>query len=432
MNINQLIHTANFGTVQQQAEAQLQIWNLAIESGNVPSSIAPIYLARAKDKLSHNFTVPAFNLRGLTYQVAQEIFKTAQTQNVGLFIFEIARSEMGYTDQDPDNYVTNILAAAIKIGWNKPIFIQGDHFQVKLDDAKQIKTGEIESIKKLISQAIEAGFYNIDLDGSPLINQDDQSQNAKYVAELTNYIRSIEPEGVTVSIGGEIGEIGSQKNSTTQEVTNFMEQFNRNFNKDITGLSKLAVQTGTSHGGIVDTDGNIVKAEVAFANIKNMSQFCREKYGVGGVVQHGASTLSDSEFAKFPDSQAIEIHLATGLQNIIFDHPAFPSDLLDHIYAWIDEDLESERKEGQTDEQLHYKLRKKAWKPFKQNLFELDGEVTKPIMQTLADKFAFYFKSLRVENTTQLVEQYVKPVKVIKTIEDFQNQVIDRAENLAD
>lgn len=436
MTIDSLIYDANFATGEKQAQAQLQIWQQALETENVPCSIAPIYFARGKDELPHDFIIPAFNLRGLTYQTAQTIFAIAKKMNVGLFIFELARSEMGYTDQPPAVYASNILAAAIKTGWNQPIFIQADHFQVKLDDNKQIKTDEIVNLKQLIQKSINAGFYNIDIDGSPLIrHSDDQTQqqtdNAGYVAQIADFVRTNQPAGVTISLGGEIGEIGSAHNSTNEDVQAFMELFNQNFQGN-PGLSKLAVQTGTSHGGVVDKDGNIVKAQVAFDNIKKMSQFCRENYGMGGVVQHGASTLSDDEFAKFPDSQAIEIHLATGLQNMIFDHPNFPPELLKEIYNWIDQELINEKKENQTDEQFHYKLRKKAWKEFKQQIFELPEKNTAPIMQTLAEKFEFYFHSFNLAETNKLVSQYIQPVKIEHKLEDYLTESKDSAENLAD
>jgi len=51
----------------------------------------------------------------------------------------------------------------------------------------------------------------------------------------------------------------------------------------------------------------------------------REKYKMGGTVQHGASTLPDEMFHKFKEHGAVEVHLATGFQNLIFDHPYFPT-----------------------------------------------------------------------------------------------------------
>lgn len=437
MTIDQLIHDANFETGEKQAQAHLNIYNLALETDNIPCSIAPIYFARGKNELPHNFTIPAFNLRGLTYQTAQTIFNQAKKQNVGLFIFELARSEMNYTDQPPAVYASNILAAAIKTNWHQPIFIQCDHFQAKKDDSGNIKAGEVDAIKKLINQAINAGFYNVDIDGSPLIRHSEnlteqQTDNAKYVAEIANFIRQIQPQGITISLGGEIGEIGSQHNSTNQDISAFMDLFLANFATDKAGLSKLAVQTGTSHGGVVDAQGNVVRAEVAFDNIKQMSVFCRDNYGMGGVVQHGASTLNKEEFAKFPESEAIEIHLATGLQNTIFNHPSFPAELLTEIYDWIDQDLQSEKKEGQTQQQFHYKMLKKSWKQFKQQMFTLSSEVIEPIMFTLAEKFEFYFNTLGVINSDKIVKQLIKPIKIKHKLQDYLEENNDSAENLAD
>ena len=57
-------------------------------------------------------------------------------------------------------------------------------------------------------------------------------------------------------------------------------------------------------------------------------------YGLAGAVQHGASTLPDELFHRFPEVETAEIHLATGFQNALYEHPAFPSSLMDEIYAW--------------------------------------------------------------------------------------------------
>jgi len=437
MNIDQLIDIANFESGTTQAQAHLDIWNLALETNNVPASIAPIYFARGQNKLTHSFTVPAFNLRGLTYQTAQQLFLSAKKLNVGLFIIELARSEMQYTDQPPAVYVSNILAAAIKTNWNQPIFIQCDHFQVKNNGSDQIKDGEIDRLRAVVTQGINAGMYNIDLDGSMLIKKGDslleqQLENAQFVAHCATCIRELQPPGITISLGGEIGEIGSQHNSTNQDVQAFMDQFLSFFGQDYPGLSKLAVQTGTSHGGIVDEHGHIIKAQVAFENIKQMSQFSREKYGMGGVVQHGASTLNKQEFTKFPGSQAIEIHLATGLQNLIFQHPDFPSDLLEKIYTWIDQNLTAEKNPQQTSQQFYYKMLKKVWKPFKKELCQMPEKNLQPILKSLGEEFEFFFKALGVVNTQPIVTEYIKPVKVAHDLQDYLETVLDEADGLVD
>ena len=74
---------------------------------------------------------------------------------------------------------------------------------------------ELDFIRALIKESIEAGFYNIDIDASTLVDIDQKSlldqqlNNGKITAGITQFIRSIQPAGVTISIGGEIGEIGS-------------------------------------------------------------------------------------------------------------------------------------------------------------------------------------------------------------------------------
>ncbi len=66
-------------------------------------------------------------------------------------------------------------------------------------------------------------------------------------------IRSLEPDGVTISIGGEIGEVGKE-NSTEAELRAYLDGLNAELAKrapGVAGISKVSVQTGTSHGGVV-------------------------------------------------------------------------------------------------------------------------------------------------------------------------------------
>jgi hypothetical protein len=78
-----------------------------------------------------------------------------------------------------------------------------------------------------------------------------------------------------------------------------------------------------------------------------------------GAVQHGASTLPDEAFDRFPAIGTAEIHLATGFQNIIYDSPNLPKSLRNQIYDYLNENMASERKSTDTDEQFLYKTRKK-------------------------------------------------------------------------
>src|SRR4029078_12714262 len=87
-----------------------------------------------------------------------------------------------------------------------------------------------------------------------------QRLNYETCADIAKYIRELQPKGVSISIGGEIGEGGTQ-NSTVEELRAFMDGFSRTLAErcppGTDGLSKISVQSGTSHGGVVLPHGSI-------------------------------------------------------------------------------------------------------------------------------------------------------------------------------
>jgi fructose-bisphosphate aldolase, class II len=414
INIDQLVHTAVFGDGDAKAEARRTIHLEARRRGAVSSSIYPLYMACGRNEIERAFTVPAFNIRALTYDAARALFRVAMRHDVGAFIFEIARSEIGYSEQRPGEYAACVLAAALREGFTGPVFIQGDHFQAS---AKKWATpdgqaAEMKALESLIDEALAAEFYNIDIDTSTLVNLDfptrDEQQRANYegTAHLTKYIREREPNGITVSVGGEIGEVGKY-NTHPEEVRAYADGLKRLLG-DIIGISKISVQTGTSHGGVPLADGSIAQAKIDFEVLRQTTHICREEYGMAGAVQHGASTLPESVFNKFPEAEAVEIHLATGFQNMILDAPTLPQEIKDGIRDYCFEHCLDERKPEQTDEQFVYTTRKKALGPFKRRMWEMDDAHKGPIIDELEAKFAFLMEKLGVHNTKDIVARYIK------------------------
>ena len=127
---------------------------------------------------------------------------------------------------------------------------------------------------------------------------------------------------------------------------------------------------------------------------------------MGGSVQHGASTLPLSAFDHFVENLTLEIHLATGLQNIVYD--TMPADLKEEMYEWIKTNLSTEREEGWTDDQFIYKTRKKALGPFKQRLWDLPYADKEPIIAGLTQQLSTIFEKLHIFNTETDVKKYVK------------------------
>jgi fructose/tagatose bisphosphate aldolase len=391
---------------------------IALELGIIPASINGLYKARGRGEVPNSFTVPAMNLRALSFDAARAVFRAARFIDAGAFIFEIARSEMGYTDQRPTEYVTNILAAAIVEGFRGPVFIQGDHFQVSSARyAKDAKT-EIQALRDLIDESLQAGFFNIDIDTSTMVDlskdtvPEQQTLNNSLSAQLTAYVRSKEPKGVTVSIGGEIGEVGGH-NSTEEELRAYMDGYHAELEKlapKAVGPSKISIQTGTSHGGVVLPDGSIASVKVDFNTMLKLSRIARQDYAMGGAVQHGASTLPASAFGKFVEAEAIEIHLATNFQTMMFDR--LPEDLCNEINAYLDEKHSNERKEGMTDEQFYYQSRKRAVGPFKVKAWKLPADKRAEIGYAWEEQFSMLFGLLGIAGTRKYVQQTIDAVAI--------------------
>ncbi len=401
--------------IKKKQESLAKIWEAARAKRIILSSIHDLYRARGKGLIS-GFTVPAMNLRGLTLHLARAIFRTAIRNDAAAFIFEVAKSEMAYTDQRPIEYTGVILSAAIIEGFTGPVFIQGDHFQVNAKKFSDDPKKELNSIKELIEEAIAAGFYNIDIDSSTVVDlekpdiKEQQRYNFEACAELTKFIRRIEPEGVTVSVGGEIGEVGG-KNSTLEDLQAFMDGYKESLPSEMPGISKISIQTGTSHGGVVLPDGTIAKVKLDFDTLKNLSEASRMEYGLAGAVQHGASTLPSEAFHKFPEVETAEVHLATEFQNMIYESKFLPAELKEKVYFWLKKNCAQEREEEQTEEQFIYKTRKKALGPFKKELMSLPVDLRENIGHEIEAKFDFLFKQLKVVNTRDMVKKYIKPVE---------------------
>ncbi|HSN68531.1 MAG TPA: aldolase, partial [Thermoanaerobaculia bacterium] len=187
----------------------------------------------------------------------------------------------------------------------------------------------------------------------------------------------------------------------------YMDGYRRLLGKGMKGISKVSIQTGTSHGGVPLPDGSIATVKLDFNTIRAISKISREEYGVAGAVQHGASTLPEEVFDEFPKADAVEIHLATGFQNMLYDHPGFPKDLKKEIEEWLRTNAADERKEKETEEQFLYKTRKKAIGPFKRKMWDLPEATRKPIMDDLQRKFEFLFEKLGVFGTREVVNRYV-------------------------
>ena len=409
--IDRMAWQAVLGTDAERAAARWLIWESAATLGIFPDTSAPFLAARKRGEIPLNLTVPALNLRTLTYDMACAVFSAAHQRDAGAVIFELARSEIDYTDQSPEEYVAAVLAAAIKTGHEGPVFFQGDHFQVHAALYAASPDAEIAAVEGLIRRAIRAGFYNIDVGAAALVDYECDSLGEQFApngavsAHLARVVREVEPEGTCVAIGAQVSPPWG-RNSRLSDVHTFLGSFRSHFSDDMHGLDKISVHAGTTHGGTVLPDGSIAKVAVDFDLLRQMAEVLRAEYDLAGVVQYGVSTLPVPVLHKFSEAQICEIHLATGFQNSLFEHPAFPAALRREMYAYVDRAFSANRMEGMSDAQFYYLERKRALGHFKRELWGLDSAIRSLLRSTWEHQIGAVFDQLNLANSADLVRAH--------------------------
>ena len=182
-------------------------------------------MARSRDEYS-GWSEPAINLRTQVFDMAAAGCRAAQELGAGSPIWELARSEQAYTFQRPGEYITSVLAGAIHAGWEGPIFIQGDHYQWNAKNYAKDPDQVTGALHEATLNAMSVGYGNIDIDSSTLVDlsfdslDEQQKENYTRAAELAALIR--ENEELTISIGGEIGEVG-KANSSPEELRAYLD-----------------------------------------------------------------------------------------------------------------------------------------------------------------------------------------------------------------
>ncbi len=381
------------------------------------------YIAIAEGKAPKRFTIPAVNVRADVLDMSRALFRAAIDNNVGALIIELARSESGYTNQTPMEFAAVVQAAAIMEGFKGPLFLQGDHIQLK---AKAVRAGgeqatrELAAHRQLIIDFLKNGTGSIDLDMSPfelrdrteLSHKDQQAENAQLTAGKIKEVRELEGNlGLewNTLLGGETGEVGKQDTSM-EDLRAYAEGIQENLQSlgvdPALGIRKIAVANGSAHGGIIGPDGKPLDDVKINFNVLRMATEFGRKFGWAGSVQHGASTLPESMFRTFVEYGAVEVHLATGFQNQLFDIAfARVPGFMDMTYAFLDANFSGEYKESKTQDQNWYSTRKKFLGPNKWGIWTLPESVRAEIAEAWYKQFGFLFTELKVVDTKKWIQE---------------------------
>ena len=345
--------------------------------GLKPASLHDFYIARNED-VWDNLTNPTFNLRAGVYSEAMQIYRKVINSAVGIFGFELARSETRYTEQRPGEYLAVCTAAGIKEGYTGPMFGIGDHYQVAKDKyfaGGEARDKELDSVKSMIREAILGGNYNIDLDPSTLVDEDALDEIVEfenkfvdaYLAEHQELLEGLDDSGIkalrhqlvdevnlTPVQEKELNALYQKMHATTTAVTMDLIRYIRGLEKELLD-GKVTVAIGIEERHIDNPkhkkNPSTVRGTITLA--RNILGLCEKEglappckialqtgtmHGVGGkidfgifkrhreaakrigisvFVQHGTSTIEDrGDFNRLPVEGVGEAHLATEYQKI--------------------------------------------------------------------------------------------------------------------
>lgn len=385
-----MAHALAAGPAGESDAAAAELLAACSTLGVRPAPVGPIYRALADDRLEA-LTVPAFNVRGLTFDVATAVYRRAVELDAGGLMFELAPSEAAMGDQSFAQYAALVCAAAATAGYRGPVLLQGDHFEVRAPAG-------VEETELLARSALAGGFMQLDIDAAGLaVDGPDaitrQTPNAVATAALIARLTPVAPAGTI--FGGEVGEIGGA-NTTPEELEEFIDLVRRHAGAAAAAFGKVSVQTGTRHGGMADASGKPTRMPLDLGLARELANVARAK-GFGGIVQHGASTLQPDQFKALPGAGVVEVHLATRLQDIIFDSASFPVPLLEEMraVALTSDAGPAERggASGGSDGHLFRQKRWSLWGPFKRRLLDLPLVVR----ERLADEVADWAATLMVD-----------------------------------
>ena len=373
-------------------------------------------MARGRGDIG-GFTVPAINVRVMAYDTARAIFRTAMAGRPGRIILEIARSEIAYTEQRPAEYVSVMIGAALREGYTLPALHPGRPLPGQPQEVPGRSRGRGGRGEEAHRRGDRRGLLqhrrrHLDA-GGPLARRRWRSSSARTTSARRRspaFIRGRSRAGVTVSVGGEIGEVG-MKNSTVEELHAFMQGYNRSAvrarqARRASARSRCRPARRTAAWCCRTARIADVKLDLEALEAAQQGGARGVRAGRGGAArcEHAAlqrvRQLPANRDGRDPPRHQLPEHRLRPSQTAGGPEAADPD--------WLDENAAGERKSGDTDEQFYYKARKKAIGPFKRELWGLPEDIRTAIAADLERTFAFLFEQLNVNGTTDHINRIVQ------------------------
>ena len=262
-----------------------------------PNSVVPLVNSKALIRAAkkHNAMIMACNIR---CRLPVEGIVLASMASRAPVMYEIAKSELTYTEFTPSSFVAFIVQENERLGNTEvPFAVHGDHITVK-------KLEEVENVRTIIGDELKAGFTSFAIDASHMENE----RNLAATSELAKPIVEI---GLGLEV--ELGEIGAKSGSSegfTQpdEARWFIENLHaKGVQPDL-----LAINNGSIHGTYFGTTHEGIQLELT-GDIWNVIQ----PWSVD-IAQHGITGTSLDKISSFIKYGIRKGNVGTLWQNIAF------------------------------------------------------------------------------------------------------------------
>ena len=262
-----------------------------------PNSLAPLVNGKALIQAArqHDAMIMAVNIR---CRLPVEGIVLASMAAGAPVMYEIAKSELGYTEFTPHSFVDFIVQENERLGNTEvPFAIHGDHITVK-------KPEDVEGVRKLIGEEMEAGFTSFAIDASHM-------ENEKNLAATSELARPIIERGLNLEV--ELGEIGAKSGSAEgftqpEEARWFIGELDK---KGIRP-NLLAINNGSIHGTYFGTAHEGIQLDLT-RDIWNAIQ----PWSVD-IAQHGITGTSLEKISSFIQYGIRKGNVGTLWQNISF------------------------------------------------------------------------------------------------------------------
>lgn len=260
-----------------------------------PDSLVPLVNGRLLIEAArrNNAMIMACNIR---CKLPVEGIALASMATGAPVMYEIAKSELSYTEFTPASFVDFILSENERLGNTEvPFAIHGDHITVKKEE-------EIQNVAALIEAELKAGFTSFAIDASHMENQ-------KNLAATSELARPIVAAGLNLEV--ELGEIGAKSGSAEgftqpEEAQWFIgELVKRGIHPDL-----LAINNGSIHGTYFGTAQEGIQLELTRRIWESIQPWSVD------IAQHGITGTSLDKISSFIEYGIRKGNVGTLWQNI--------------------------------------------------------------------------------------------------------------------